>query len=291
MLAIKKISNKVHEFSCGSRQSLTSLLHRHKPTLDQGDQVIIDDLYKNGVHVTSIEHLFKDVSESIMGVLANAAFDLEVSDSGVIPDYLEKRVSSIDMAPGFLISKYPEIFFLCLSRRILNIAETYLGLSAAYHGVALRHSLVDGLEAGPRVWHKDAEDFRVVRIVVYLNDVTAGGGPFEYVPRAYGLTYKQFNGIEGKLTQENMLKVVPQNALRQCYGKAGTVIIADTANTFHHEQMQVSQSRSVAMFGFSSRLPKDLLLAKRHFPAELLKEQLDPLLSSSQLPYVYGWRR
>ena len=290
MIILNKISRKLHDVWFKANQKIVSLFYRPRFTLTAAEKLVIDDLNQHGVHVTSVESLFKDNSKSIMMALSNAADAMEVSDSGSLPDYLEKKTSSYDMHTSALISKYPEIFFLGLSEKLLNLVETYLGMPAAYHGVALRRSLTDGLQAGPRVWHKDDEDFRVFRMVIYLNDVTEGGGPFEYVPRTYGLSYKAFKGIESNITAENMLKVVPQDALRQVYGKVGTVIICDTANTFHHEKLQVTQRRSVAMFGFASRFPKNIDLSKRHFPAEALEKQLKPLLTPNQIPYVHGWR-
>lgn len=290
MHILNRIIAKVRELSLKSTQKLVSALYRQKFNFASNDQKIIDDLYKNGIHVTSLQYLFKDDAKDMMNILAKAAADLEISDSDNMPDFLQKKGSSFDMIPSALISKYPEIFFLGLSEKILSIVETYTGMPAAYHGVALRRSLTDGLQAGPRVWHKDDEDFRVFRMVIYLNDVTEGGGPFEYIPRSYGLSYKAFKGIESNITAESMLKVVPHDVPQQVYGKAGTVIICDTANTFHHERLQISQRRSVAMFGFASRLPKNMALSKSHFPAEELKNQLKPLLSPSQVPYVYGWR-
>jgi hypothetical protein len=285
-----KILKKANEFDLRLKQKLSSLLFRKKLSLAPGDQVIIDDLKMNGVHVTSCEHLFNDMSKSILSVFADAAADLNISEADLIPVHLHQKVSSVDMIPSVLFSKYPEIFFLGLSDRILNIAEAYLGLPAAYHGVALRRSVIGGQEVGTRLWHQDDEDFRVLRIVIYLNDVSEGGGPFEYIPRSYGLSYNDLESIGSRLTEENILKVVPQHLIRQCYGKKGTVIISDTSNTFHHEKLQVTQNRSVAMFGYSSRLPKNLLGAKSHFPIESLKDQLNALLSPNQIPYVYGWR-
>ena len=290
MYTLANITKKLYDVRLKSSQKLIKALPRQKYSLGTSDQAIINDLYTNGVHVTSVEQLFKSASKDLMDVLTKAATDLEASDSGNMPDYLQKKTSSFDMISSALISKYPEIFFLGLSEKILSLVETYIGMPAAYHGVALRRSLTDGLQAGPRVWHKDAEDFRVFRMVIYLNDVTDGGGPFEYIPRFYGLCYKAFRGNESNITAETMLKVVPQDLPQQVYGKAGTVIICDTANTFHHEKLQVTQRRSVAMFGFASRLPKNIGLSKSHFPAEELKNQLSPLLSPSQYPYVYGWR-
>ncbi len=292
MLLLEKLSRKAHYASLESRQNLSCLLNRQKFSVAAADQKIINDLRKDGVHVTNLAHLFgDDDSDDIAKVFARAAADLDVTDKGVLPSYLQKKTSSIDMEANVILAKYPELFFLCLSKRILNLVESYLGMRSAYHGVALRRSLNDGLEIGPRLWHKDCEDFHVVRIIVYLNDVTEGGGPFEYLPRTYGLNYSQLKTVGGRLTNEDMLKIVPEIKMRPCYGKAGTVIICDSANTFHHEKLQVTQQRSVAMYGFSSRLPKNPDIAQKHFPVETLKDQLNPLLSSSQLPYVYGWRR
>jgi len=288
---MEKLSKKAHEFGLESRQSWAALFGRQKFSVAQSDKAIIDDLNKTGVHITSLENLFGDAANAVMDDFALAAADLEIMDNNMLPDYLQKKTSSIDLKPSFILAKHPKLFLLCLSQRILGLVESYLGLSAAYHGLALRRSLIDGIEVGPRLWHKDAEDFHVVRIIVYLNDVTEGGGPFEYIPRSYGLTYNDLKEFKGKLTNENILKIVPQSVIRTCYGKAGTVIICDSANSFHHEKLQVTQQRSVAMFGFSSRLPRGLELAMRHFPVEELTGQLAPLLSPRQLPYVYGWRR
>jgi hypothetical protein len=291
MLVMEKLSRKAHEFSLESRQSWAALLGRQKFSVAQDDRAIVDDLNKTGVHITTLQHLFGDAAKAVMDDFALAAADLDIVDNNILPDYMQKKTSSIDLKPSVILARHPKLFLLFLSKRILNLVESYLGMSAAYHGVALRRSLIDGIEVGPRLWHKDAEDFHVVRIIVYLNDVTEGGGPFEYIPRSYGLTYDDLKGFKGRLTNENILKIVPQNVIRTCYGKAGTVIISDSANTFHHEKLQLTQQRSVAMFGFSSRLPRGLELAMRHFPVEDLKDQLAPLLSPQRLPYVYGWRR
>jgi len=290
MLTIEKLSRKAHEISLESKQNLASLLNRKKIKLSAEDQQIVDDLNRNGIHITSIEQLFKHDAQNILQVFQQAAADLNVQPDQEIPGHLQRKTCSIDMLPEIVLTRYPEIFFLSLSDRILNLVEAYLGLSAAYHGVALRRSIPDGLETGPRLWHKDAEDFRTVRIVVYLNDVTLGGGPFEYIPRSYGLDYKDLKKFNGNLTAENMLKAVPADVIRQVYGKAGTVIICDAANTFHHEKLQTLRSRSVAMYGFSSRMPKCPDLAKAHFPVESLTDQLSQILSPGLVPYVQGWR-
>lgn len=291
MLTIEKLSRKAQEITLESKQNLACLLKRKRIQLSAEDQQIIHDLNTNGVHVTSIGQLFTNQADDIMEVFLRAAAEMKVSPNHQISDNFQRKTCSIDMLPEVVLSQYPEIFFLGLSDRILNLVEAYLGLDAAYHGVALRHSIPDGLELGPRLWHKDAEDYRVVRIVVYLNNVLPGGGPFEYIPRSYGLDYKDLKRFNGNFTTENMRKTVPGNVMNQVYGKAGTVIITDAANTFHHEKLQTSRSRNVAMYGFSSRMPKSSRLAKAHFPVETLTDQLNQLLSPSLVPYVQDWRK
>jgi hypothetical protein len=172
----------------------------------------------------------------------------------------------------------------------MRLAEHYLELPVAYHGVALRQSFTDGNQIGPRLWHMDSEDFHVLRVVIYLNDVTPGGGPFEYVPRNVGLSYKAFPGPDG-ITSERMRTVIKENRWKQCYGPIGTVVIADSAKTFHHESLQSERNRTVAMIGYSSRRPRRMALAMAHFPVESSKSLLQPLVSPEQHPHVFGWRR
>lgn len=290
MLTFQKLRTKARHFGLESRQHLTAVVAPQHRALHEGDGSIIEALHQEGVYVTSVEQLFQNENDRIVDSLRRAADDLAINTGTAIPDHLKRMVSSVDMLPDYLLTYHPDVFYLGLSRRLLDLVENYLGLPAAYHGVALRRSLTDGKAEGPRLWHLDGEDFRLVRMVIYLSDVMVDGGPFEYIPRSYGLTYKHLKGLDVRITEAEMLKIVPETAMRQVYGKTGTVVICDTANTFHHEKLQISQARSVAMYGFSSRMPKDKALAKRHFPAESCRDLLMSALSSSQLPYVFDWR-
>ena len=290
MLTFQKLRTKVRQFGLESRQNLTAFVAPQHRTLHEDDAAIVEALHQEGVYVTSIERLFQNENDPFTESIKRAADDLAIDTDLAAPCYLQRMAASVDMLPDYLIANHSKVFCLGLSRRLLDLVENYLGLSAAYHGVALRRSLIDGKESGPRLWHLDGEDFRVVRVLIYLNDVMADGGPFEYIPRSYGLTYKHLKGLDALITESEMLKIVPENVFRQVYGKAGTVILCDTANTFHHEKLQTSQARSVAMYGFSSRVPKDKALAERHFPSGVLRESLMPLLSFSQIPYVFAWR-
>ena len=47
-------------------------------------------------------------------------------------------------------------------------------------GVSVKREIANGLMEGPaRVFHRDPEDERVLKIIVYLSDVDEGAGPFQ----------------------------------------------------------------------------------------------------------------
>jgi len=62
---------------------------------------------------------------------------------------------------------------------------------------------------GARQWHLDVED-RMLKIIIYLNDVNLHGGPFEYIPKySSSLLSQSLNYSSGLLSDEVMKTVVP----------------------------------------------------------------------------------
>jgi len=180
---------------------------------------------------------------------------------------------------------------LGLDAALLGIAEQYLGLPVAYHGAVLRHSPVDGRQVGPRRWHRDAEDYHVLRTVIYLNDVDDDGGPFEYLPRRLAARAVRALAEDGMCSDDQLAAHVSPEQWKRCTGPAGTVVIADSAQVFHHESLQRGSARSVVMIGQASRHPRNPALAQAHFPADDHAAALARLVPPHQHAHVLGWRR
>ncbi len=239
------------------------------------------------MHVTSIDRL---LSPSAQAAVRTASQFVTAEATRGDASLWQKGVSSHDIAAEALLMKLPEIYMLGLESTILQLVQLYIGRAAAYHGAVIRRSLVDDRHVGTRLWHQDAEDVHVVRMVIYLNDVTEGGGPFEYVPRSTGLRYKRFAGGDGELTNERMRAVMPYDRWKRVTGPAGTVVLADTAKVFHHESLQTERERSVVMIGYSSRRPTGREYALRHFPVERVKAALEQLVPPANYGHVFDWR-
>lgn len=281
-----KVQMRIAEASHHLQSSIGHILSRPS----RAERIVLHDLQHEGVHVTSLDRLLPEAIAR--ETIARAAQLLKADHGRVKPALWSRARTSTDLDPRVMLSQSPELYLIGLQPSLLSLAHHYLALPVAYHGAVLRHSLIDGIGAGPRLWHQDAEDFHVLRVVVYLSDVTAEAGPFEYVPRHRHLTYGEFEpGAAEDLTDERMSRIVPRSHWRRCLGPAGTVVLADTARVFHHESLQVNTERFVLMIGYSSRRPKSMDLAAKHFPVETLRSQLASLISPELYPYVFDWRR
>ena len=251
---------------------------------------VIADLRSEGVHVTTVERLFGPSAAAVRAAIADAATLVTGRGTGARVRW-HRSTASIDLDHEELLARLPGLFMLGLDAALLAVAEQYLGLPVAYHGSVLRHSPVDGRQVGPRRWHRDAEDFHVLRTVVYLNDVDEDGGPFEYLPRRLAARAGRALAADGMCSDEQLAAHVPRDLWKRCTGPAGTVVIADSAKVFHHESLQRGSARSVLMVGHASSRPRHPALAQAHFPAHEHAAALARLVPPQQQPLVFGWRR
>ena len=246
----------------------------------------IANLRSEGVYVTSVERLLGNAAPAYREAMAEAVALLHPTRATASVTW-QPRGASTDLAPADLLAHLPALFLFGLSTTVLSIAEQYLRLPVAYHGAVFRHSLVDGNEVGPRLWHRDGEDRHVLRSVVYLNDVDDDGGPFEYVPR-WAVDAKALS--RAQRTDAEMASVVPRERWKRCAGPAGTVVLADSAQVFHHESLQRGAERSVVMMGHASRRPMNRKLAEAHFPVHQHLPALARITRPEHHAHVFGWR-
>jgi hypothetical protein len=123
------------------------------------------------------------------------------------------------------------------------------------------------------LWHKDSEDRRMIKVIIYLNDVTEEHGPFEYIPlpansleqvNNYRVDYELWRVNFLGINDDKMMKVIPKSAWKSCPGKAGTVIFADVRNIFHHGTVR-NQERSTLFFTYTANSPKRPELCTQYY--------------------------
>lgn len=263
-------------------QSYRPLLNR--PTDEE--QKIVRDLEQYGISVSTLDDLA--IPDSDRFFTAAQHISQELKDKAQLPLYSGKHTLNIDAEQ---IMRYPELFLWGADAKILRIVENYLKLPVAYDGLSYYYSLPDCREAGPRKWHRDKEDWQMIKVGVYINDVNADGGPFECVtPEANHilserLSAKSLRRYKTALHHEVIEMLPPHlqdNWYQSCVGKAGTVIFVDTARYYHRGKPPTKFERSAIFFGYCSRKPKHpffcgrspLSMAQLQYMASLLPEDI-----------------
>lgn len=259
------------------------------PVLDAEALKIIEGLDKQGVYVTTLEALGIPRTEKLLKAGYHVA--AELSRRSKSPFYADRHTLT---ATARQLLLYPEIFWWGTSEQLLRIVEGYLRLPVAYDGLSFYYSRADGRDAGPRKWHRDKEDWKMIKVCVYLNDVDENGGPYQCVkPDVNEHLISTLQPRYQVLTQQEMkehLNVSTSDWLTSCTGKAGTVIFADTARYYHRGKPPTHCDRSAIFFSYFSQRPKHPFFCGRsplsdHQLAKLA-EPLPPHLRQS-----ITWRR
>ncbi len=156
------------------------------------------------------------------------------------------------------LREFTEILLWALEPKLLDLIENYIGLPLLYQGFAMRRSIADGRHSGVRRWHIDWEDRRMIKIIIYLNDVAAGGGPYEYIRQE--TTAKAIETLNyynlGYLSDEEMQKAVPRQEWTACLAPRGSVVITDPSSVFHRAQPPTVEERFSITFCYTSAEPQ-----------------------------------
>jgi hypothetical protein len=150
--------------------------------------------------------------------------------------YAEDKLFTLDTVPAAVgmaeygladIINCPHILALANSERLLVLAEQYLGCKPTLSSLMLRWSFpTDAPIGNVQRFHRDADDWRYLKIMVYLTDVTVENGPHVYVLGTHRQAAPIRIRIEG---DEEIRRRYSKEAVKVVTGTQGTGFAADTA--------------------------------------------------------------
>ncbi|MBE9001247.1 phytanoyl-CoA dioxygenase [Nostoc sp. LEGE 12447] len=250
------IKRKIATLSSDFEYYLARWKHsKNLPALAGSDHNILNALKKDGVCVTTLADLGLNSTSELLKAAYHQLSQMENPNN----DHLDERLPQI-----YTVTGLPEFYAWGLEKRLLSIIENYIGLPIAFHGVHLRKDFKSKHQFGTLLWHSDAEDRRIIKIFIYLNDVEQKTGPFEYIPRSltslfswnyFRLYYKLWKSGYMGINDEQVKPVIPKSAWKSCPGPAGTVIIVDTKNALHHGTVR-TEDRSTLFFCYTANPPE-----------------------------------
>lgn len=267
---IRREIGKIPIIKAQQDKAYQKLLKQHAallPKLNHEETIILKTLKEEGTCIIPINNLKIAATNSMLKVAGNLIDQLKSMSSQMCHnDY------SIEFTKSQLI-KYPEIFLWGLEKKLLDIIENYIGLPVIYQGLVMRRDIANGRKAGVRQWHLDWEDRRMIKIIIYLNDVDTDGGPYEYISRH--LTLKGMKSLKydnfGFVSDEAMEEAISRDNWQTCVGQAGTVVITDTSNVFHRAKPAIKDDRFAITLCYTSVEPyviwKGSSISQEHWQA------------------------
>jgi hypothetical protein len=257
----------------------------HKLPLTDIDQAIVDQLSNTGRCVTTLAELEIPEYEAFFQAGEQLFQTLEKTFHG--------NQAKFQIVPDFsMFKEHLQIFQWGLTNRLLAIAENYIKLPVAYDTCLCNISVDNGVETATRRWHLDNEDRRVLKVIIYFNDVEAEGGPFEFLDPASSKQVLKAAGNRCSFFHSQAFNALVQSQVPTATpstitGPRGTVIFVDTAQVYHRGQPPVMQSRRAVTFGYCSRRPQRPFRCGRNQLNRHQLEQLAAGLSDKQKDCIF----
>jgi phytanoyl-CoA dioxygenase PhyH len=247
---------ELHDRALSNRSSRRRFAADH-PVLDDVQSRIVSDLERDGYSLLTfaelLPHDWAAISAQADAFVSKTEQAL-ASDSAAFhlaggKDYLVRWSQGSDRD----VDVDNAWFRVCASRRMLDIANTYLGLWSKLEYVDLWYSIPEGPEAARKQsqrWHRDFNDKHLVKAFLYLVDVDQGTGPFQYIPgtapggrfadawpwRPSGHYYPPESELETR---------IPKDEVKTFVGPKGTLLFCNTSG-FHRGGFATDTARVLA---------------------------------------------
>ena len=221
-----------------------TLAYRRAPHALAAEQAhILADLNRDGIARTTDAALFGEGSlfDALEAAVAQAqaahaeALDALRARAGDPADPGEKSFMHFYLGEKPVLDP-PSIYAqYALQKPLLQIANAYFGMITRMRYYNVWHTFASQAQArASQLWHRDREDYHILKVFLYLKDVDDGAGPFTYAPGTHfkGATRQDpAFFLEGKVprsTDEQMARVVPEAQWITARGKKGSIVFADT---------------------------------------------------------------
>jgi hypothetical protein len=218
------VSPSVREMAARSIGVAINFAHPfgNRPPITDSDKAGIDLLVRDGV--APLGSLLT-VSEADR-LVADLAAKPVVTPSGNMCALADIPAGTAQVSyPLRTILECAAVSPLANNPHILAIARHYLGCTPTISSIGIRWSFCGGQAAATQTFHRDVDDWRFLKLFVYLSDVDDASGPHEYVKGSHrirgtlrGNSYSD-SDIESRFGAGGVDRVT---------GPRGTAFFADT---------------------------------------------------------------
>lgn len=217
--------------------------YRAEPGRARGEAArVLADLNRDGVAMTTVGALLGEATE---WEELRASVQQEERERALEMAEARRAAGEAGAKKGYLFDLLPErpaedenpYRRFSLLPPIRQVVNGYFGLCTRLQYYNVWHSFTTA--APPQrsqLWHRDQEDYLVVKIFVYLSDVDEGAGPLSYARgthpkgpvRGQPEWFREPGHGNRRSTDEQMERVAPRERWVTAVGPVGTILFADT---------------------------------------------------------------
>lgn len=240
-----------------------------KPSLSGEAARVLFELERNGISITSAHallgpsSLFEELTAAV-GTLERVLAE-RVATARTAARNPETHKSYILNLLGDRPTLDPNDIYVrfALQEPILQIANAYFGMYTRLRFYNVWHTFATPLPPrDSQLWHRDPEDYYIVKVFVYLTDVDDGSGPITYATGSHlkvGLQqepgYARKKGDAKRSDDVQMAQTVPPERWIKGTGSKGTIVLADTRG-FHKGGLARERDRVMYLCMFTSQAAK-----------------------------------
>jgi hypothetical protein len=141
----------------------------------------------------------------------------------------------------------PHVMELANDPRLLRLAATYLGCTPTISSIGLRWSYPAPAAAAVQRFHRDTDEWRILKFFAYLTDVDEESGPHVFLR---GSHRESRNIFALRYSDDEIKARYPAGAPIVVTGGRGTMFLADTAG-IHKGELPISRPRLLFEVGFT----------------------------------------
>jgi hypothetical protein len=280
-----RVTYELHDRLLSNRRS-RSLFSSEEPELDEIQQRIVADVRRDGYSLVAFSELFPEAERwqelEAMRDRFVVETEADLAAGGEQVRVREGKEFVVRLhSYGVTLDGDDPWLSVCTSRRMLDLANTYLGMWSKLEYVDVWYSVPqpkDASRVSSQLWHRDYNDKHLLKAFLYLVDVDEEMGPFQYVPgsqpggpyasewpwKPLGTNYPS----EGELEQR-----IPSSAIRTFVGPQASLVFCNTSG-FHRGGFSTTAPRVLATVTYSS--PASLAsLTERSFDYAGSRDELD----------------
>lgn len=230
---------------------------------------VLAELNRNGIAITSAGALFganslyPELTAAIEGLERSLA--TRIAQAQAEAENPENHKSYIFNMLGDSPPLDPHDIHVrfALQKPVLQIANAYFGMYTRLRYYNVWHTFATRIPPrDSQLWHRDPEDYYILKMFVYLSDVGEDAGPVMYAAGSHpkvGLAREPFyikkKGDAKRADDSQMAEVVPSEQWIQATGPKGTIILADTRG-FHKGGLARERDRVMYLCMFTSQAAK-----------------------------------